>query len=565
MKTNVKKCVFSFFFTFLFLFSFKYQIVGADQLLPSNDSFSPPSDRPNRNSAISSDKNWTALLDDDGSSEVPGVYGSDDIVPAKYSFSPKLTSQTTYYLIDANGNETLQKSTNHNSNISAKGETKLRVTNIGYYQGTSVDIIYNILVPNKYNGNPTGSYTIYIPHISSSTTDNQYTTALSNFLQVRMGSVKSKEYVLNQVQFVKSGTTTPIKNISGVFTSNRLSAYKGMYIDPQSYQGARVAKGYGSSQRRIVYGIAPFNDNKSLFIASNTPTGDTEEPYNSFSELFTASDGTLNLLFYDYLTVMYYSVGATAVSPTEISSPDVIGNTNDNSDKKNNISWDVVQTFPAQPDNTYLDNYALHFKAPVDLDSSKMNLSVTDSSGKDVTSNFNLSHDDSGNYTATAKSQDALVNQQYTFTFTGTVSSDQLSNNDFLNKYLDTSSSNPYYIKMNGESYATYGLKGNSYTTTTDDGKATTLADSKMAINSYKVIPVLNGSMQNTTTKDGKNHVDDTMSFTWAAQNGNSDARWGELAFKVKIPDGLNIDLSSLKLKLGNNASYAVPSSKYSY
>ena len=268
----------------------------------------------------------------------------------------------------------------------------------------------------------------------------------------------------------------------------------------------------------------------------------------------------MNVTFYMFAGLAFYNVQTTSASPILLASPDVIGITNDNSDKGNKISWNVIQAFPSQPSDTYLDDYALHFKIPSDLNSNDVSLKIKNSAGTDVTNDFNLEKDNNGNYTATAKSLSTLVNKQYTFTFTGSVTKDQLASESFLNNYLDASSDDPYYIKMNGEAYATYGLKGSNYTTKNDDGSATSSANSKMAINSYKVEPELSGSMTG-----GPYHVDNKVSFSWIAQNGNSDAKWGALVFKINIPEGLNIDLSSLKLKFGSEAAYSVPKSKYDY
>ncbi|WP_162894211.1 hypothetical protein [Companilactobacillus musae] len=437
------------------------------------------------------------------------------------------------------------------------GPVTYRIANVGYYKGQSVDILYTLFAKNKkLSGN-----------VNLSSATQRLTLAKvgddTNFMYTYITATASS-YINNNIEYVKSNTKDPIKGISGTMNHGKLSYRKAVYMDPDVFQGGRVpnsARTATGSQAGTgysdLYNINSYNHG-SLFITANSPGG-FEYKYNNFSELYTSSNGSMNVTFYMFEGLAFYNVQTTSASPILLASPDVIGITNDNSDRENKISWNVIQAFPSQPSDTYLDNYALHFKIPSDLNSDEVSLKIKNSAGTDVTSAFNLEKVGNGNYTATAKSLSTLVNKQYTFTFTGNITKDQLANESFLNNYLDPSSSNPYYIKMNGEAYATYGLKGSNYVTKNDDA-ATSSANSKMAISSYKVEPGLSGSMTG-----GPYHVDDRVSFSWTAQNGNPDAKWGALVFKIKIPNGLNIDLSSLKLKFGSETAYSVPKSNYDY
>lgn len=545
---------------FLILSFSNYQEISAASLLPNPDTVVVPDRNPGHSSGSNGNGSWGQLLDNNNSPTLKNlnIYSVNEPIDSKYAFAPILTSNTEYYIVNPDGKESLLKGSRAPAVRGSGGPVTYRISNVGYYKGQSVDILYTLFAENKrLNGNVNVSNATQ--HLTLAPVGDD-----TNFMYTNINA-SSSTYINNNIMYVKSGTKDPIKGINGTMNHGKLSYRKAVYMDPDVFQGGRVpnsARTASGSQPGTgysdLYNINSYNKG-SLFITANAPGG-YEYKYNNFSELYTSPSGNMNVTFYMFAGIAFYNVQTTSASPILLASPDVIGITNDNSDKGNKISWNVIQAFPSQPSDTYLDNYALHFKIPSDLNSNDVSLKIKNSAGTDVTGDFNIEKDNNGNYTATAKSLSALVNKQYTFTFTGSITKDQLANEGFLNNYLDTSSNDPYYIKMNGEAYATYGLKGNNYTTKNDDGSATSSAISKMAINSYKVEPELSGSMTG-----GPYHVDNKVSFSWIAQNGNSDAKWGGLVFKINIPEGLNVDLSSLKLKFGSEAAYSVPKSNYDY
>ncbi|GEO58403.1 isopeptide-forming domain-containing fimbrial protein [Companilactobacillus bobalius] len=544
---------------FLILSFSDYQKISAASLLPNPDTIVVPDRNPRVSSGSNGNGSWGQRLDNNNSPTLKNlnIYSVNEPIDSKYAFAPILTSDTKYYIVNSDGKESLLKGSRVPTVRGSGGPVTYRISNVGYYKGQSVDILTLFAENKKLNGN-----------VNVSNATQRLTLAPvgddAKFMYTNINA-SALSYINNNVMYVKSNTKDSMKKISGTMNHGKLSYPKAVYMDPDVFQGRRVPNSARTASGSQVgtgysdlYNINSYNKG-SLFITANE-LGGYEYKYNNFSELYTSSSSSMNVTFYMFDGIAFYNVQTTSASPILLASPDVIGTTNDNSDKGNKISWNVVQAFPSQPSDTHLDNYVLHFKIPSDLNSNDVSLKIKNSAGTDVTSDFNIEKDNNGNYTATAKSLSALVNKQYTFTFTGRITKDQLANENFLNNYLDASSNDPHYIKMNGEAYSTYGLKGNNYVTKNDDGSATSSANSKMVINSYKVEPELSGSMTG-----GTYHVDNKVSFSWIAQNGNSDAKWGALVFKINIPEGLNIDLSSLKLKFGSKAAYSVLKSNYDY
>lgn len=111
---------------------------------------------------------------------------------------------------------------------------------------------------------------------------------------------------------------------------------------------------------------------------------------------------------------------------------------------------------------------------------------------------------------------------------------------------------------MNGEaSEEKFSIMGNTYDSGTDSDFA------KTKINSNYSIPKLTKSVVNNTSSDGKNRTNDNLTYTITAKNesnSNFNSLWNDIKITDKIPEGLKLDLNSLKLN-GND----IDNSKYYY
>jgi len=420
------------------------------------------------------DNVWGRAVKQDGTSDLQNVAGYGTPVPGEFSFTPGLSYLTKYYRIENNGKETLLRG----SNVSTKVKTTYRVTNVGIYKGQSLDILYTL-----YDDSPGTNYSVMrgsqefmMPTISRRSSNRDIRAANSDFLGITASGMSTSGFkktipmIKNTITYVHSGTNNPVKSISGMLTHSRLSPYKAMYLNPDTYVGGRVPK-EASKNRTIVYNIPGYN-NDDLWISSNRFGGYVHSD-NAFSELYTAKDGKLPIEFYVYNSQIYYYAQPGAVSPVLLDDPFVSGNSNDNASGDNKISWKVYQTISEQPENSSMKNYKLYFNAPNEANVDISNIKVSDSAGRDLSNYFNYTMTNlSGKkyIIATLNNQSLTDNStQIEFDFSGKIDFDKDS--DSISNYLKEYNGDTY-VEMNAEAYSTYSLNGNNYETKSSNDKS---------------------------------------------------------------------------------------------
>lgn len=566
-KENLYR-VLVFFAFFIFLLLGFTNEVNADSILP-NDPIQYPKLGRRQNSKDG--QPWSAILDSNsGKSIIPGVEDSSYIVPYDYSFSPILTKDTKYYLINlTTGDETLQRTSGVSSALSnIRTKTTIRVTDVGHFNKKRVDMLYTVLDDTKgYTRDKNGRYgslkidRLDLPTIDSNTSRRDKALAQNRFLYTQWsGDLNNYPILTNTIQYIYHDENTNVNqhktvtNLKGIMNNGRFSRNKAFYLDPNYYMGGRSSIASGNN-KNLYTNETYKNGVGSVWISSSrgtaTGNGIDNDTDNRFTELYSSSNGKLKLTFYRCYDIIRYSVQPQTVSPISLPPISVEGTTNENTDNNNLITWNVRQNFPPQPQGTLLDNYSYSFNIPKKSNIDLSQTRVIDSSGKDLSSNFNISYDSENSIVNVVANNNAnLVNGDIQFVFNGKLDpadSDTLS-------YLNSDD----YVVMNGEvTNVKYGIMGYNYTTDGDSDSA------KTHINSYPSVPKLDKSVKNTTSKDSKNRVNDNLSYTVVATNASNnkfDSKWGNVIITDNIPIGLDIDLSSLKLD--NNK---LDESNYSY
>lgn len=142
---------------FLILSFSNYQKVLADSLLPTPDTVVEPDRNPGLSSGSNGNGSWGQLLDNNNSPTLKNldIYSVNEPIDSKYAFAPVLTADTKYYIVNLDGTETLLATATAPRTTTAKtvhgsgGPVTYRISNVGYYKGQSVDILYTLFAKNK--------------------------------------------------------------------------------------------------------------------------------------------------------------------------------------------------------------------------------------------------------------------------------------------------------------------------------------------------------------------------------------------------------------------------------